>query len=190
MNEKQQRAKLALDELSKLGFSQNTIALRVRVDPTTICHINALRPDSTSEFYVSEKLAGNLEQLLLDCCRERCDSVLPKLLIRGIETCNHVGVMVTEEVRAQIRHSMEMSLSSKFDPQSPPVPLPDGIGAAIAYLGDDLVLIKMQPHDSDDQAKDEANRKRLFIHELEHLIQKIRAGLPEAKGASDHQSAY
>jgi hypothetical protein len=190
MNEKQRRAKLALDELSKLGFSQNTIALRLGVDPTTICHINALRPESISEFYVSERLAGNLEQLLLDCCRERCDSVLPKLPIQVIETCHHAGVMVTEEVRAQIRLSMEITLSSKFDLKSPPVSLPDGIAAAIAYLGDDLVLIKMQPHDSGDQAKNEANRKRLLIHELEHLIQRIREGLPESKEAHDHQSEY
>ncbi len=83
---------------------------------------------------------------------------------------------MNEKVRSEIHSAILRTLINLLAADSPPIPLPPGMAASLASLGPDLYLIKLDPHQ--DSSGDQL---RLLIHELNHLIQRLRAQLPESR---------
>lgn len=190
MNQRQQRAKTALAKLMELGLSQKDIALRIGANFTTMSHINNI--ERAPEFYVSDHMAENLERLVIQVRREMSEVVNADLPLRVVDTCASAGVVVTDDVRKDIRHAMASELSNSLIPESPAVDLPEGIAGAIAALTPNLYLIMLNPskHSCMGDPSTDTNRTRLLIHELEHLIDRLRFTLPEAKRPYRPSSAY
>lgn len=192
MNEYQRRAKMAVNEMLKLGFSQKDIAELVGVHWTTISHINALREESGAEFYVSERLMHDLERQTFECCRLRCEEVLSRLAVTVLDTCHDSGVVVNEEFRAEIRLSLVTSLSNALVPGAAPTPLPAGVAGVLASLGDDLYIVKLYPRAGGEGRSDEneATFRLLLAHELEHLARRLRHGAPRSGRPRAYKSAF
>lgn len=193
MNSKQQRAKVAMDQLDKLRLSHNYIALRVHVHESTISRISHLDKDPL--YPVGEFLADALEDLVLPLYREQYEVVQTPLCITLLATCPNAGVIVDEEVRSKICNAFKMTLANSFIPSSPSVLLPPGIEGALAVVGDPqdgLYLIKLQPQTGPNPDSPENRTKwvRLMIHEVNHLLRILRSYLPEAKAPDKPKSAF
>jgi hypothetical protein len=176
MNPHQRRAKFALDQLLRLGLSQKEVAGRLNVHFTAMSHINALEKEP--DFYVSKRMVDGLEQMVQDRRRECLAALLAHLPVTVLETCNDAGIVVDETLRREIQRTFLSALAGKLAPDSPMVPLPAGVAGAVAALGDDMYLIKLDSFPSAGDPEGGVQHTRLLIHELEHLIQRLRSSLP------------
>ena len=165
-----------VSEMLKLGYNQSDIAILADISETTVSKI--LNQREHPEFSVSRALVSKLENAIAKACKKRVTALLPYLSIHILDHC--ASVPVTEELQSEIRQMVAHSLSNSFSSEKSASHLPKGVEGVVAYLGDDLYLVKLslQP---DDNGGDEADGLRLLIHELEHIIQRLRQRLPKRK---------
>ena len=186
MNDRQQRAYNACVELMQLGLSQKEIAARIEVHAATINRICNL--DRADEWRVGEETVLALEALVMIVREEKSVIALAELPIKLLDTCNDAGVIVDDQISTEICQACVMSLAHAIN-QKVHIPLPNGIEGAVASVGPDLYIVKLQ-RQTGDTNEVEIKRRHLLIHELEHLIQRLRADLPEQEESSHTISAY
>ena len=180
MLDQHERAKISINRLFALGFSQKEIAARITFDQSTIS-----RARNNPDWAVGVRLAEALEAAECECIRERLAAIIPFLKLTEVETCNDQNIHVNEGVRSELRQVMLDTLQNLLVPNSSSVPMPKGIAAAFAAVGDGMYLIKIDPQHTSDQ-----DRLKLVIHELTHLLQRLRAKIPPTETPYYPKSEY
>lgn len=175
---KAQRKSAAIIEfLQELGVSIKEIAAKLNVSPSMISRIrntaiHGLHPRS-------EGLTGKLQSLVEETLQRRLAPILQRLPILVLDTCS--SVPVDEDLRAEIREAILTSLAralasspvaNEFESKPLNVCLPDGVQGAIGSLGSSLYVVMIE-------GKDDADRMRLLMHELQHLQERLRRHLPD-----------
>jgi len=155
--------------LQALVKTQKWIAAEVELLTQARCHfttINKILNDRNRS--VSKKLAAALGTLVRIAYKELFEKLIHRFQMTVVERGSNETVDSSE-----ILHSVITTLNNLFDPVPAPVDLPPGIPAALVSLGPDVYLLKLSPHTSDNQ------KRLLVIHELEHVLQRLRADLQD-----------
>ena len=87
-------------------------------------------------------------------------------------------MVVDAQMRREIHRSLFLGLASRLDATPIPVELPKGIAGVIASRGEDMYFIKLNPLTDCKEEDKKIQHTRLLIHELEHVIQRLRCSLP------------
>jgi len=162
--------------LVNLGYTQKRIALEIKRAGSTISRI--LSRDQILR--ISEKsataLAAALVEVVKRACRERFVVISQYLKLTVLDCCYNEGTTVDEQVRAEVHSAMLNTLIDLFGPDPSRISLPPGVTAALASLGSGLYVIKLNPDETS-----VLHQLRLLKHELDHLIERQCARLPESK---------
>lgn len=158
-----QQAYAAIRLLMELGESVSSIADRVGVKSAQIQRW--LR----AEVSPNPGLVRLLDELAKRTIRQRMATIGSLMPISVVETCNDRGVVVDDQMKTEIRQVLCRSL---VDPCGAGADLPEGIRAAVAAVGHGMYLVKVH------QGHSEAEQTRLLIHELEHIVARLREQLP------------
>ena len=188
LNARQQRATNALRTLlEELGLKQREVAQRIGTGASYVSHIKRL--DIHPEFYVSESRASALERAIDSVKRERALALLNPLPIAVSETANDTHVAINQEIRDQAADAVRSGLAAALaNGTTPSFSLPSGVGAVMADMGPNLSIFAVSDRPSASSGgkqgkkiralKDQINRYRLLIHELQHKVDELEEKHP------------
>jgi hypothetical protein len=180
------RARWAIRTLIAEGFSECDIADLAHVNRTSITR--ALHPfepripgaETVRRLMATVKTAG---------C-ERLKQLLGQVAIKILDMCCDAGREPDRRARARMESRARVDLEHALVFASSPDPLFPGVHAFLAQIGEPahgLYLIKVR---SENRRKDDQiMRLRLIIHEIEHLLQRVKNELHNLEQQRPHSES-